>query len=185
VNERTIYLVKIRPKPGVDDVRALRAWLKEGLRTYGLRCVGITPKEQEITMDARKYASKYIKPDQVRDGPIETRVISVLEGKYGLVLELETGSQFSLNDGNTNTLMKAWGYETDSWEGLTLELFLGTYKDWNSDPIVEKETVKVRAISPAPDASQNGSVPATRPLPPSRTSPPKSGKDDLDDEIPF
>jgi hypothetical protein len=136
-------------------------------------------------VDARKYASKYIKPDQVRDGPIETRIITVLEGKFGLELELETGSQFSLNEGNTNTLIKAWGYDTDTWRGLELALELGFYKDWNSSPIEEKETVKVRAISPAPTASQNGSAPASKPLPPSRTAPAKSAKGDLDDEIPF
>ena len=33
------------------------------------------------------------------------------------MLELETGSQFTLNDGNTNALIKAWGYDTDDWIG--------------------------------------------------------------------
>ena len=56
-------------------------------------------------MDARKYASKYVKPDNVRDGPIQTRIVNVFEEeRYGrLTLELEIGSQFSLNDGNTQT----------------------------------------------------------------------------------
>jgi len=136
-------------------------------------------------MDARKYASKYVKPDNVRDGPIETRIINVFEEeKYGrLALELETGSQFSLNEGNCNTLIKAWGSETDSWIGLELALELGEYTDWREDPPVKKETVRVRAISPAPNAAQNGgTVAAIRPLPPSRTAPTKA---DMDDEIPF
>ena len=34
-------------------------------------------------MDARKYASRYVKPDNVRDGPIQTRVLNVFEGTYG------------------------------------------------------------------------------------------------------
>jgi hypothetical protein len=61
-------------------------------------------------MDARKYASRYVKPDNVRDGPIQTRIVNVLEDeRYGrLMLELETGSQFALNDGNANALIKAW-----------------------------------------------------------------------------
>lgn len=185
--DRTTYLVTIRPEPGIDDeILALRAWLKIGLRTFGLRCVSITPTEKEKAMvDARKYASKYVKPEQVRDGPIETRIINVLEGKYGLELELETGSQFSLNEGNTNTLIKAWGHETDAWIGLELAMELGEYTDWKEDPPVKKETVRVRAISPRPNATQNGSVPASRPLPPSRTAAAKSLKDDLDDAIPF
>ena len=137
-------------------------------------------------MDARKYASKYVKPDNVRDGPIQTRIVNVFESEqYGrLALELETGSQFTLNDGNTNTLIKAWGHDTDAWIGQEIELFLGTYKDWKDDPPVEKETVKVRAISPAKTPTQNGGAPAVSkpPLPPSRVAP---KKDDLDDEVPF
>jgi hypothetical protein len=136
-------------------------------------------------MDARKYASKYVKPDNVRDGPIQTRIVNVFEEeRYGrLTLELETGSQFSLNDGNTNALIKAWGHDTDDWIGLELELYLDTYKDWRADPPEEKETVRVRAISP-PKTAQNGGAPASKPpLPPSRTSAP--GKSDMDDEIPF
>jgi hypothetical protein len=138
-------------------------------------------------MDARKYASKYIKPDNVRDGAIETRIVNVFEEeRYGrLTLELETGSQFSLNDGNTNVLILAWGHDTDTWIGLELALELGTYKDWRADPPEEKETVRVRAVSPPPNAAQNGSAPASKPLPPSRTAAAKSLKDDLSDDIPF
>jgi hypothetical protein len=62
---------------------------------------------------------------------------------------------------------------------------LGTYKDWDSDPPKEKETVKVRAISPAPSSGPNGGASAASkpPLPPSRTA--ASANDDLDDNIPF
>jgi hypothetical protein len=168
----------------LNEIRALRAWLKQGLRLFGLKCLKITPNEKEKTMvDARKFASKYVKPDNVRDGPIQTRIVSVLEDeRYDrLLLELETGSQFALNDGNTNTLIKAWGHDTDTWIGRELQLELGTYKDWRADPPEQKETVRVRAISPA--EAQNGSAPAAKPLPPSRVvAPPKV---DMDDEIPF
>jgi hypothetical protein len=135
-------------------------------------------------VDARKYASKYNKPDQVRDGPIQTRILAAFEEeRYGkLMLELETGSQFTLNDGNTHTLIKAWGPDTDGWIGRELVLELGTWKDWRCDPPEDKETVKVRAVSNAAEA-QNGGTPATKPLPPSRiTAPPK---EDFDDSIPF
>ncbi len=159
-----------------------------GLRAFGLKCVGITPREQEKAMvDARKYASKYVKPDNVRDGPLTTRILSVFEGTYGLVLELETGSQFSLNEGNTNVLIKTWGYETDKWVGdeKEIELFLGTYRDWNEDPPKEKETVKLRVVSPGEATAANGGAPAASkpPLPPTRTAAAK--QDDMDDTIPF
>jgi hypothetical protein len=37
--ERPTYVLQLRPEPGVDPVRALRAVLKVALRRYGLRCV--------------------------------------------------------------------------------------------------------------------------------------------------
>ena len=49
------------------------------------------------------------------------------------MLELETGSQFTLNEGNTNTLIKEWGYNSDNWIGLHVELFISTYSDWKTD----------------------------------------------------
>jgi hypothetical protein len=142
-------------------------------------------------MDMRQYASTYIKPDQVRDGPIQTRVANVFvsEQTGRPVLELETGSQFTLNDGNTNTLMKAWGYKSEDWIGLELELSLGTYKDWKSDPPVDKETVKVRAISPAKTPAADGGA-LTVSKPPARASRPGAAggpslPGDMDDSIPF
>jgi hypothetical protein len=190
---RPIFVLRVRAEPGVDAIRALRAWLKRGLRDFGLRCVGITPREKETNMvDMRQYASTYIKPDDVREGPIQTRIVNVFESeRYGRpVLELETGSQFTLNDGNTNTLIKAWGYNSDDWIGQEIELLLGTYKDWRDDPPTEKETVKVRAISPAKTATANdgASVAAKPPLPPSRTAAAGGSatlRSELDDDIPF
>jgi hypothetical protein len=41
-----VFLVRLRPLPGVDAVRALRAALKTLLRKYGLRCESV---EEEIT----------------------------------------------------------------------------------------------------------------------------------------
>jgi hypothetical protein len=37
--ERPVFVVKLRPEPHVDGVRALRALLKTSLRRFGLRCV--------------------------------------------------------------------------------------------------------------------------------------------------
>ena len=95
-----------------------------------------------------------------------------VEDRYDrLCLELETGAEFPLNDGNRNVLIKAWGHDTDNWIGLEVELHLGTYKDWRADPPEEKETVRVRAVSPSKAAAQNGGAPTSKPpLPPSRTA---------------
>jgi hypothetical protein len=140
-------------------------------------------------MDARQYASKNIHPDNVRDGPIQARIVNVFEedryNRLRLCLELETGAEFPLNDGNNNILIKAWGHNTDEWIGLEVEFYLGTWKDWRADPPEEKETVRVRAISPA-KAGVNGGMPTAKPpLPPSRTAAQAARKDDMNDDIPF
>jgi hypothetical protein len=36
---RPIYIIRLRPEPGVDAPRAVRHLLKRALRSYGLRCV--------------------------------------------------------------------------------------------------------------------------------------------------
>src|SRR5262245_33901180 len=112
-------------------------------------------------MDARKYASKYVKPDNVRDGAIETRIINVFEDeRYSrLTLEHQTGSQSGIKDSNPNVLVNHWGHNTDDWIGLEIALELGTYRDWRED--AEKETVRVRPVSPDPRA-QNGGAPINK-----------------------
>jgi hypothetical protein len=45
-DERSIYLLTVRAEPGVDAIRALQAWLKRGLRNFGLRCVELREDKQ-------------------------------------------------------------------------------------------------------------------------------------------
>ena len=139
-------------------------------------------------MDMRQFAPKYINADSVRDEPIVTRILVVLDepDRFGRpVLELENGSQFSVNETNRKILVKAWGYESDNWRGQEIELSLGTYKDWQSDPPVDKETVKVRATSPVNTTGNGGEPSKPLPLPVNRTAVHPSLKDDLDDLAPF
>ena len=79
--KRPAYVLTVRAEPGVDEVRSLRALLKAMRRTYGLRCIEIQEGNQQrrTKMDMRKYASKSIKPDQVRDGPVRARIVDVFE----------------------------------------------------------------------------------------------------------
>jgi len=135
--------------------------------------------------DLREYGTKFVKVDHVRDGAIQARIVNVFVGEqFGRpVLELETGGQFTLNEGNTTTLIKAWGSNSDDWIGQEIELLLGTYTDWKSRPPTEKETVKVRAISPAKTAAGNSGTASKPPLPASRIA--TALKDDLSDDVPF
>lgn len=140
-------------------------------------------------MDMRGYAPKKIRPDDVRDGPIQTRILSVFENeRFGRpMLELENGSQFMLNDSNINTLINALGIDSEDWIGREIIFELGIYKDWRSDPPKDAETVKVRAVSPQPKVEGNGGEPS-KALPPSRVGvggAHPSLKDDLSDDVPF
>ena len=137
-------------------------------------------------MDMRTYASKYIKPDPVRDGPIQTRVIRVFEDeRYARpTLELENGSQFGLNEGNCNVLINAWGYNSDDWIGQEIQFVLGTYENWKTDPPSDAETVKVIAISPVKMAGGNSGALSKPALPPSRIAA-RRNEMDFDDSVPL
>ena len=187
-----VYVITVRARVKTDMLNhALRAWLKLGLRKFGFECIGLatsSKRESEI-MDMRGYAAKYIKPDHVREGSMRLRIVRVFEDdRYGRpMLELENGSEFTLNDGNVNALIKPFGFESNDWVGQEIELALGFYKDWKSDPPVDKETVKVRAVSPQPKAEGNGGEPS-KALPPSRVGVGgghASLRGEMDDEIPF
>jgi hypothetical protein len=132
-------------------------------------------------MDTRTYGSVFLKPDDVRDGPRQERIIAVLESaKYNcLQLELESGDQFSLNTGNTRALQKAYGLESDDWLGHVIELSLGHYKDRKTEPPEEKETVVLRPVSLRQPSPDNGGTKALQP------TPRPSVRNALDDDIPY
>jgi hypothetical protein len=42
---RSLYLIRLRPEPGVDAIRAMRHPLERGLRAYGPRCVSVLTED--------------------------------------------------------------------------------------------------------------------------------------------
>src|SRR5262249_9920301 len=116
-------------------------------------------------MDMRKYSSGFVKPDDVRDGPLQAHIINVvISEKYNRpVLELDTGDQFTVNAKNNRVLCKAYGPNSEDWRGNVVEFSLGHYKDCNTDTLEEKETVAIKAISlrgaPSATADRNVSIP--------------------------
>jgi hypothetical protein len=42
-----VYTIRLRPLPGVDAIRQLRALLKRALRSHGLKCISIAVEERE------------------------------------------------------------------------------------------------------------------------------------------
>ena len=47
--DRPVFVIKLRPEPGVDAVRALRALLKSSLRHFGLRCVSLAAEQTPMS----------------------------------------------------------------------------------------------------------------------------------------
>jgi hypothetical protein len=46
---RPIYVIRLRAAPGVDGIRALRAFLKVALRRFGLRAVSVDTEAESDT----------------------------------------------------------------------------------------------------------------------------------------
>jgi hypothetical protein len=185
-DEQTTFLLIVRPEPGVDAIRALRAWLKTGLRILKLRCVGIQEIKQQrrMKMDMRKFSPGVIRPEDLYDGPRVEKIINIFEHEKHkcAVFEFESGDQFYCWPNYARILNKAWGYDSNGWIKQELELSLGHYTDKRSDPPEEKETIVVKPLSPRKADASNGGAPITASLPASRTAP---TKDELDDEVPF
>jgi len=103
-------------------------------------------------MDLRKYATGFIKPDHVRDGPLLDRIINVFlsEKTQRPTLELASGNQFTVNNTNCAILNKAWGWRSEDWMNQDLELALGHYHDWK-EPV---ETSSHQPTTAAPERSR-------------------------------
>jgi hypothetical protein len=44
---RPVFVLKLRPLPGVDPIRALRWVLKRLLRDHGFRCISVSKEQQQ------------------------------------------------------------------------------------------------------------------------------------------
>ena len=173
---RPVFALRVRAEPGVDVIRSLRAWLKVGLKTFGLRCVSIEQlKQKDNTMDMKKYATSIILPEDLHDGPRREMIVNIyISDKHDVpVLVFESGNELFAWANIARVLARAYGYNSDDWRGQTVELSLGSYTDRKTGE--EKDTIVLEAIS-SRDGSDNGG--------PQRADPAKLAKD-LSDEIPF
>jgi hypothetical protein len=70
--ERPVFTITLRPEPGVDAVRAIKALLKTALRAYKLRAVRITHASEDAETEAMSEA--YRQPVEIHrnDGTLVT-----------------------------------------------------------------------------------------------------------------
>jgi hypothetical protein len=98
------------------------------------------------SFDLKKYTGpRFVKPDHVRERPLRDTIVGVKEGKFGkLELLLESGDILSLNATNTETLMNAYGRNSDRLTGKEIEMSFGQLQYNASD----HDAVLVKPISP-------------------------------------
>jgi hypothetical protein len=179
---RPVFIVQVQAAElGVDEIRSLKAWLKIGLRVFGLRSISIEkvevkPKEQQMA-DMRKFASGLIRPEDLHDGSRQERIINVyISEKYKVpILTFESGDELIAWNNIARALVRSYGYEDTDWVGHVVELSLGNYTNKDGET---KENIVLKPIS-SRDCGSNGG--------PQRVDPAKlpKPKDDMDDEIPF
>jgi hypothetical protein len=97
--------------------------------------------------DLKKFVGpRFIKPDHVRDKPLRDTIAVVKQGRFDkLELVFESGDTLSLNATNTETLMNAYGRNSDRLVGKEIELYFGQLQYNGKD----NDAVLVKAISPA------------------------------------
>jgi hypothetical protein len=161
------FTVTFTAARGGDGTRALRGTLKLALRRFGLRAVDVrkhatvkvsrcraaqavrttySRRQEKITMDMRKYSgTAFLKPGDVKAGPLRVVIVAVTEGKFGRPdLEFSDGTKLSLNATNTRTLVTSYGGESSDWVNKEVELSPGEV-EYDGQM---QETVVVKPISP-------------------------------------
>jgi hypothetical protein len=78
-------------------------------------------------MDMKKYSGEhFIKVADVRDGPLQMQIAVVREGKFEKAdIVFESGDVLSLNSTNNQTLIRAYGRDSDAWIGKEIKLKRG------------------------------------------------------------
>jgi hypothetical protein len=80
---RPTFVLRVQAEPGVEVIRSLRGWLKQGLREFGLRCLDIrqenkTQKEAPMPIDLNDA-----KPDELLSSGVYYLEITVVPGRDG------------------------------------------------------------------------------------------------------
>jgi hypothetical protein len=131
-----------------------------------------------MIMNMREFAGDmYLKVDDLRrSGPKKVTIRSIEDGSFGKpVLKFNDGTLLSVNATNTKALIRAYGEESDDWQGKVIELYIGPTQ-FNGVP---QDSVLVRPISPAIPISER-----TPPKPAAAVSREDRARE-IDDEIPF
>ena len=135
-------------------------------------------------MDMRKYASKRSSLTRFATARSERASSTCSRALWPPNARTRKRLAVHAQRGNNNALIKAWGNDSDDWIGQEIELELGTYKEWKSDPPEDKETVKVhRHLASENLGSTERQRAGEQTIAAELAATPR--KNDMDDEIPF
>jgi hypothetical protein len=182
---RPAFVLCVRAEPGIDAIRALRAWLKRGLRDFGLRCLAIHEEEGgelEMTSIMERYPKTNLTAKDVEDGDLILRIHYVawdemVGGKpRDVVYFANDDRRLVLNSTNAHRIARLYGDDGDKWPACWIKLY--------HDPDVEfdgkkQPGIRVHEQKPEPPKGDNGPLPEI----PSRRR--ASLRDEMEDEIPF
>ena len=122
---RPTFVVRGRAKPGVDAIRALRAWLKTGLRMFGLRCVEV--REELQTQEAVMAINLTDTEPQSDRSPIppgvyrlRARLMAGTAGTDHLLKVAKNGVQLML--ALECTVVEGEHHDRKVWDYITCEL---------------------------------------------------------------
>jgi hypothetical protein len=183
--ERPIFALTIRAEPGINAVRALRSWLKIGLRAFRLRCTTIEQRRNDMSQYSEKIArqkdSGLYRVSDFQNGSDGSREIThtidylmedvqMFEREIDVLNFRDTGRQLQVNMTNGDTLIQLFGEDPEGWGGRQITLFLAPYGKEG------KLGIRIKAAgSSAPSVPNNEVKTSTRP----------PLKNQMDDEIPF
>jgi hypothetical protein len=95
-----VFVLRVRAEPGTDSIRSLRAWLKRGLRDFGLRCLDVHLEQRRsnpMTINLNNVETQRDRTP-VPDGVyrLRARVIPGGVGSDGMLRRARNGRQLML-----------------------------------------------------------------------------------------
>jgi hypothetical protein len=140
--------------------------------------VQVKQRLKATSMDMREFRkAQFLKVEALRGKPPrQERIAGVVPGKYSKPdLILESGDRLGLSATNIEILSTAYGWESSTWLGHAIELFVGQGQ-FEGEMV---DMVLVRPLSKAEDSEQLTTEP------PVRKTPNKPPINSMDDEVPF
>ena len=140
---RPAFSLVVRAEPGVNAIRSLRAWLKIGLRTFGLRCIHINERKEtnmskySDKVDRQKQAGLYRVSDLQNGGGQSREVtheiayldedVEMFDRKIDVLHFTDTFKELQVNVTNAEQLIEMFGDEPARWPGNSVTLYLAEY----------------------------------------------------------